>query len=151
MKHWLLAMALICLGSISAVAANEVFDSYNSGCALSRIYVSSLTATSPSQMDPGDLDLSTGTANTQNTNNLQDNRRLIKVENQDRAGMPYRCDTSSTTLGASVSNYGSIVASSGTLTLNVPARDQDGNRLKLWCRSLGALVSTATVTQCNSR
>lgn len=148
MKHWLVAMALICLGS-AANAATDVTELYQEGCVTSRVYVTSFTATSPSQMDSGALDTSTTTAHTQNGNNLRDARKIIMVQNLDRNGMAYKCDQSSTTLPASELNFGNMVASSETYKLQIPARDSQGNRLKLWCRSMGALVSTASVTQCN--
>lgn len=147
MKYFLVVLALLGLAS---TASSEVITSpvYTGGCTNSTVYVTSFTATRASQMDPGDLDTSTGTLNTQNPTSLMADRKMIKISNNDRAGQMYRCDFSSTTVGPSMTLGGDIVASSATITYQIPSADGAGNRFKVWCRSSGALVSTATVTQC---
>ena len=151
MRKFLIA-GLLMLGAVSAEAATDVQDVFNSSCTVGRIYVSSLTATHPTRMDPGPLDLSTGTSVTPSNNNiLMDNRKVIEIQNQDLNQIPYRCAFSSAPLTASVNTFGIVLASSGTFSLPMPARDRDGLRLSVWCRSTGALVSTAAVTQCGSK
>ncbi len=152
MKHWALGIALVCFGSTAANAAQETFELYNSSCTVNRVYVGSVTATSPTRMDPDALDVSTGSAASPvNPNILMGNRKYIKIENQDRNSIPYRCDFSSANMPASEITWGTLIASSGTLSFPIPSRDQDGTHLHIWCRSMGALVSTAAVTQCGSR
>ena len=148
LKKVLIALGVIAIGALKAGAQNISLPVYQGGCVDTTIYVTSFTATRASQMDPGDLDTSTGTANTQNTNNLMADRKVIQVQNNDREGAMYRCAFSSSNIGPSPSLGGMIVASSATLTLNIPSADGAGNRYKVWCRASGAKVSTATVTQC---
>lgn len=137
----LLGAILCVVGAVKAHAFTETVIVYNSSCTYAEMTVSSTT---PTRLDSGPLDISSGTVNT-----LMDFRKYVELIGLN--GGTFRLDFSSANLSALV---GRPLASSGTATYNIPARDQNGTRIPLWAFGDWANVGTPRkigITQCGSK
>lgn len=154
MKHWLLAMALICLGAVKASAINESRDELQTNCTSYGVAVSSSIPTQ----------LFTATLNGATTSflRLQENRSwLILQTTTTNAGNVYmQLALSSTAANGDLSltaptalsttvPAGFMINSVTTFNQPIASRNADGRVLVPWAQnSSGNGTYTVIVSQC---